>query len=551
MFGYLRSGFIRKRLVEMRNQIYAKLWEDRPEIDLSDDSFPAILLQVVIMELNLIWQTMESVFYSRYVGTARGVALDHLGARLYLPRRPAAFAHGTLVVGGSPGTILQTGTIVRYADGTEFELTRPRTISEKRIADIEVVARVAGPTGNKAAGGIWRPIFPYITVSGDPATHTFETFEREIADSWVNIPIGERWDTRQKVRVTDLAYPLEVDTVRFLIKNPTDVRQLYWIYCQVTDPDTTDRIGDTQVRRILLNSGEETDLTFSGQAWDVANHENIAIAFILGDGTTAPLQLAVNNSAPYIGGFRLAGELQPATDAWVQIVTMAQGKTSGGENAEHDVMYSRRQLEAMARAASSIPEAIHSNLWAVDDVRHVRVDYNPTLVMDSRGVAPKAIRATVAGGRVRDIGNMLLTKCVAAGIETCGSDLIGVPCPTQGQTIPIRFERPSEVPVTVQVRLTLERGGALPKDLATKIRDAITYYIGGPMSSGSYAAGLPPAENVSLSHIHAACVRFSGVTTATVGLGRPGQEIAESDLEIKKHDPVEIAVTNHDLIEVL
>ncbi len=551
MFGYLRSGFIRKKLVEMRDQMYAKLWEARPEIDLSDDSLPAILLQVVMLELNLLWQAAEAIFYSRYVGTARGVALDHLGARLFLPRRAASYARGTLVVEGEPGTRLARGTRLRHADGTEFELTRDRIIGPGGRTDIEIIARVAGPSGNKAPGGTWRPIGGRINVNGQPASHTFETFDRQIANAWVSIPVGERRDTFQVVRVSDLLYPLEVDAVRFHVKNATDKRQLYWVYCEVTNPETGDRVGDTQIRRLWLNAGEDAIITFSGQGWDVADHDEIAVAFILGDGSSAPLELAVNNSAPYIGGFRLAGVVQPAIDAWLQIVTVAQGRTQGGENAEHDVMYSRRQQEAMARAASSIPEAIHSNLWAIDGVRHVRVDYNPTLVLDSRGVAPKSVRVTVAGGKVRDIGNMLLSKCVAAGIETSGSDLIGVPCPTGGQTIPIRFERPSEVPVAVQVRLTLERGGTVPDALATKIKDAITHYIGGPMSSGAYAAGLPPGENVSLSHLHAACVRFSGVATANILVARQGGTFTETDLEIKKHDPVEIAVTNHDLIEVL
>ena len=551
MFGYLRSGFVRKKLVEMRDQMYAKLWEAKPEIDLSDDSFPAILLQVVILELALLWQAMEAVFYSRYVGTARGVALDHLGARLFLPRRPAAYARGTLEALGVAGTRLAQGTRLRHADGTEFELTRERVIGPLGRTDIAVVARKPGPGGNKAVKGSWRPIAGGVEVSGEPASHTFETFEAEMANEWAEVPVGERWDTRQKVLVEDLAFPLELDTVRFRVRNNTAQRSLYWVYCELTDPTTGDRLGDTQVRRIWLAAGEETVLTFSGQAWDVADRDEIAVAFVLGDGTTAPLEIAVNSSAPYIGGFRLAGELQPATDAWLEIVTVVRGGTRGGEDAEHDVMYSRRQHEAMARAAASIPEAIHSNLWALDDVRHVRVDYNPSLVVDQRGVAPKAVRATVAGGRVRDIGLLLLTKCVAAGIATCGSETIGVPCPTQGQTIPVSFERPSEVPVRVIVRLTLERGGAVPGDLATKIKDAITSYIGGPMSSGAYAAGLPPAEDVSMSHIHAACVRFSGVLSARVRVGRAGGEEQDGDLAIKKHDPVEIAVTNHDLIEVI
>lgn len=550
MFGYLGSGFVRKKLVQMRDDIYAKLWDEKPAIDLSDDSLPAILVQVVILELNLLWQSLEAVFYSRYVGTARGVGLDHLGQKLWLPRRPAAKAHGTLVATGNPGAVLSEGATLRHADGTVFLLTRSRTIGASGDVDIEVKARDAGPQGNKAEGGTWRPLGGTVTVSGDPATHTFETFEDEIINGWAEIPTGERWDTRQKVNVTDLAYPLEIDVVRFRVKNATASKQLYWVYCELSDPNTGDRLGDTQIRRLWLDPDEETDLAFSGQAWDVADKTEIAVAFVLGHGTSAPLQIATNNSAPYIGGFRLAGELQPAIDAWLQIETRVQGRTQGGDTAEHDVMYSRRQMEAMAKAAASIPEAVHSNLWGVDDVRHVRVDYNPTLKIDGRGVSPKAIRATVAGGRVRDIAMVLLKKGAAAGIETCGSDLIGIPCPTGGQTMPIRFERPSEVPVTVEVMLTPERGGAVPEELATKVRDAITHYIGGPMSSGTYAAGLPPAENVSASHIHAACVRFAGVSTARVRMSRPGTDLEEGDLAIKTHNPVEIAVTSHEQIEV-
>jgi hypothetical protein len=388
-------------------------------------------------------------------------------------------------------------------------------------------------------------------------TDEYLTFALNAIDVWNEIEVGERFDTYQTVAVENLAYPLTVEAISFRAKNGTTERQLYYVYVVVEDAATGTVLGQTQIRMIQLEADEIATVAFTGQEIDVADCASVHLVFVLGEGTTGPLLIGGNGSAPIGGLFRLMGVAQPSIDAWVNVTTKVNGRTSGGEDSESDFEYRSRQMNALARAGAGTPEAIASQLWAIEGVRHVRVDYNPTLVVDGRGVDPKSVRVTIAGGSVREIATALLTRGVGAGIGTCGADMIAIENPLGGPAVPISFERPSEVTIYVRARVTLDRPSVLTDDIKTAISDAIIAYVGGPASDGTYHAGLAPAESVSIARIHAAICSVSGVKTAVVRISRVAIPLDEDnqdqavDLALGTYGPIEIAVTRSSVVEVL
>ena len=562
MFGWLRSGFIRKTLWDIRANLYNTLrdkWKDRlapgVDLDLSDDSLPAMLLQVIAIEASILWQATESVFYSRFVGTARGKSLDYLGQRLMLPRRKEKKATGTFKATGSPGTVIAAGEIATAFDGTEFEVTTDRTIPDSGVIDIRLQARKAGAGGNRA-GGTWLLRTGNAQIEGGYDEQTFSTFGESLISGYKEITPEDRLDTYQKIKTVDLAYPLTLDALKCKVRNPTNETQVYFLYLVVSDAATGQIIGETQIHKFSLDANAETTVEFSGQGFDVSNYDEIMVSFSLGNGSTSNLEIAYNNTAPYNGLAAWEGAPLPDSDFYLALTTTVTGVTTGGASAENDVAYSARQMRAMARAAAGIPAAIESNLWAVEGVRSVRVDWNAGLDVDANGVPPKSVRATVAGGNVREIARTLLEKGVGAGIATAGSDTIAIQTSFGGQAVPVSFERPQEIPIYIRVRLITEPGRILPDSFITQIKDSIVAYIGGAASDGTYYAGLMPGENVSRAQIDAAVCRFAGVASAVVRLSRKGIPASDSagtgnDIEISTGNPVEIAVTKPAYIEVV
>lgn len=557
MMGWLRSGFVRRRWTDMRNAVYSGLrarW--RSDADLSDDSLPAVMVQTVGTEQLQLWQALEAVYYGRFRQTADGSALDLKGLDLLLPRREATRATGTLKATGAVGVQVVVGDTVRCGDGTLFNVTRERTVPDTGIIDVAVRAVDEGEDGNKALDNEWLHSRATVTLSGEADTDDFETFNLDLIDTWKTVEPGERFDTYQAVLVEDLSYPLNLDTIALRIKNGTAVRQLYYVYVMVEDADTGTLIAQTQIRMIQLDAGAIATLSFSGQEIDVADATTLNLILVLGDGTSGALQVGANGTAPYGGLFRLMGVAQESVDAWVKLTTAVTGRTQGGLRAESDFQYRSRQMQGLGRPGAGTPSAISGCLMGIDGVRHVRVDYNPTLVVDGRGVDPKSVRVTVAGGSVREIGQQLLAY-VGAGIATCGSDMIAVQNPSGGPAVPVSFERPSEVPVYVRARVTLDRPAVLTEAIRVAITDAIITYIGGATSDGTEQPGLPPAEDVSIARIHAAICSVSGVKTAVVRIARDEMPVDEDDpaeavdMTIANNNPVEIAVTRDELIEVI
>jgi len=555
--GWLRSGFVRRKFATIRDATYEKLrekWGDH--IDLSDDSLPAILIQVLLFEIGILWKAVESVFYSRYITTARGTALDHLGQRRMLTRQGETYATGILKGTADEGTVVNVNTVVRHASGAEFVVTKQRTFPASGIIDIPIQASESGPGGNKVVGGTWVYTLGEVALSGAAEEHNFETFDDALITGYSYLPAEERFDTYQEVDVSDLRYPLSLDTLAVPIKNNSDQTEIFYFYLVVRDKDTGTYIGQTQTKHLSLEAGTEQVVSFDGQDIDVSDYTTVEVSFVLAYGSSAALGLAVNNTAPYNGGYYLQGEAQTGYDVCLVVTTIAGGKTTGGQYEEGDSEFAFRQQRAMAKGAAAIPEAIESHLWDVDGVRHVKVDFNPTLVEDSNGVGPKAVRATVADGKVRDIAEALLEHGVCAGIATDGTSTLSVLDSTGGQSIPVSFERPTEIPVYIRVRVIPERASSIPEALHNKIRDAVISYVGGSLVDGTDMRGLKPGEDVSVAQIHHAVCSFRGVQSAVVRLSRV--EIPEtdsegegSDLEILVGNPVEIATTKAAYIEVV
>lgn len=154
-FGVTPAGFIRKSREQILSdqQANARLLLGE-EIDLSDQSPDGLRLQAQTDELDLLWKTLEDIYYSNYVSTATGISLDRAisvgGQERAKPKRSIV----QLQFRGAVGSNITVGTIVQTRQGIQFI-----TIESSEIADTGsglVLAQCLqfGELGNVASNAI-------------------------------------------------------------------------------------------------------------------------------------------------------------------------------------------------------------------------------------------------------------------------------------------------------------------------------------------------------------------------------------------------------------
>lgn len=129
------------------------------DVDLRSTSALRKLLDLSSFEDHEIWKRMEGLYYSSFLSTASGDALDLLGEDLGVARR---FLHaaGTVTLtlsDAAPGRLYHfpVGTLLETAGGIYFRTLDLVSLSaEQTAADVAVEALERGPQGNMAAAEI-------------------------------------------------------------------------------------------------------------------------------------------------------------------------------------------------------------------------------------------------------------------------------------------------------------------------------------------------------------------------------------------------------------
>jgi phage-related baseplate assembly protein len=170
-FGVTPTGFTVKGFdVVLREHIERARQAFGANVDLSATSPLLKILQVVAAEDAEQWKRMEDLYYSNFVSTAIGDALDLLGEDVGLPRRQL-FAEGEVqltINNAAPGRqyVLPEGTVVVTAAPVRaFYTTGPVSLSAAAPqSTVRARAFDRGVGGNIAAGQITGLDPVYVTV---------------------------------------------------------------------------------------------------------------------------------------------------------------------------------------------------------------------------------------------------------------------------------------------------------------------------------------------------------------------------------------------------
>lgn len=215
---------------------------------------------------------------------------------------------------------------------------------------------------------------------------------------------------------------------------------------------------------------------------------------------------------------------------WSSVTNSADGIT--GRNTETDVELRERQIRGTFTPATSIVEAIYSNLANLDGVDFVRVYVNETGATDSRGITGHSVAVVIVGGVDEDIAEVIFNE-IPAGILTYGSTeetIIDI----QDFAYPVKFTRPTGVQIFVDIEI--ETDDTFPTDGIDQIKQAIVdYAAGGADAIGQSKGnpdGFPPGANIRRSRVYTPCNSVVGHNVTKLKIGKTLGTLAEADIDI-------------------
>jgi len=181
-----------------------------------------------------------------------------------------------------------------------------------------------------------------------------------------------------------------------------------------------------------------------------------------------------------------AGPIAANAGALTQIVTAILGWDSVtnptaatvGRAEESDLASRQRRKNTLGLQNVALPIAITSGLYDTDGVRSLSFRENTadtTQTIDGVSMVAHSIFVCVDGGTDAAVAAALLEH-KSLGCAWNGSTTVNVTEPASGQVYPVKFSRPTPVPV--QARVTVRNGSSLV-DVPSAVKQAILDYAAG------------------------------------------------------------------------
>ena len=149
-----------------------------------------------------------------------------------------------------------------------------------------------------------------------------------------------------------------------------------------------------------------------------------------------------------------------------------------GQPEESDIASRTRRRRTLALQGVALPEAITSSVYSAEGIRSMSFRENYTgapITIEGVTLVAHSIYACIDGGTDQIAAQALLQK-KSLGCNWNGSTTVNVTEPITGQVYPVKFDRPTEVPIFVQVTV---RGGAAYPDVPGIVRSSMVDYANG------------------------------------------------------------------------
>ena len=219
---------------------------------------------------------------------------------------------------------------------------------------------------------------------------------------------------------------------------------------------------------------------------------------------------------------------------------------SVGTKEEKDTPAEVRRRRSNAAPSAAPADSVQANLANLEGVTFARVKINNTLLTDSDGIPAKQQACIILGGNNIEIAKTILQRsgCTA---EFFG-DIEVVLIDAQGEPNPVRFSRPTQLIMNVDIDITVTNTSLYPSNGDQQIKDNIVLYsVEGAdafgITDGFNQNGFPPGTDVIVSRLYTPVNQVAGHRINSITVNGSTTQIPVAFNEVAIFDASNIAVT--------
>jgi hypothetical protein len=219
----------------------------------------------------------------------------------------------------------------------------------------------------------------------------------------------------------------------------------------------------------------------------------------IGTGTAiADVVCASSVTGPIFAAARDLTAIQTPVGGWNTAINLKDAVLGADQMTDKSLRLLREK--DLARSGTGTPPALEQAALDVTGVTAATVFMNVSNVTDGDGLPPKSVNLLIQGGDDQEIWQMLWDN-VPLGIVTIGAQ-VGFVTDRQGRTQTLRFDRPTLVPIYMDLHIDVDPL-VVPSDGVAQIKQAIA----------TYGAGLPAGTDAVSRRLGAQAFKLEiGVT---------------------------------------
>jgi uncharacterized phage protein gp47/JayE len=223
--------------------------------------------------------------------------------------------------------------------------------------------------------------------------------------------------------------------------------------------------------------------------------------------------------------------IETAQSGWNSVTNAADADTGTADETDAELRI-RREIE-LRRAGAAAVDAIQADVSSVDDVTSTTVFENTTNLVDGDGLPAKSFEAVVRDGAADDIAQALW-ESKAAGMKAYGSTS-GTAVDSDGNNQTLEFSRPVDVPIYIDVTLTVD-ADTYPINGDDQVKTALIAY---------FAANQDTGDDLIFTRLYAPIYSVSGVLdVATLEVDTVSPPTGTSNIVINSRSLASLDSTN-------
>lgn len=191
--GVTKNGFVRKRLDEIKNDVYGRLKEGWGyDITINPQSFLNVLVTGFSDEVAKLWEVAENTYYAMYTMSAEGANLDNAMQFGGITRERDARTMYMLACTAPDDTVVEYGVLVKSATNPEkmFRCTNKQVIGRENFRKIVIKPYMESGI-DLFYLTINRNTYQYIKQEGDSELTVLKAIQGLIDENGINVQIDE------------------------------------------------------------------------------------------------------------------------------------------------------------------------------------------------------------------------------------------------------------------------------------------------------------------------------------------------------------------------